>query len=73
MYRKVIRGLTIKKKTERANFNEQSLVHIINIATRKDINLMYEAYYNYLGHYTPISNKTVDSLICKTASLGQKK
>lgn len=37
MYRKTIRGLTVKKKTERANFNEQSLVHIINLATNKDI------------------------------------
>lgn len=73
MYRKTIRGLTVKKKTERANFNEQSLVHIINLATKKDIQLMYEAYYNYLGHFTPVSNKTVDSLITKTVNLGKKK
>ena len=44
---------------------------IIHSATRKDVELIFEAYYNYLGHYTPIENKTVDALLNKTASLAK--
>lgn len=31
---------------------------------------MYEAYYNFLGHFTEISQKTVDALVDKTITLG---
>jgi hypothetical protein len=69
-YRKMVRNLNFKKKTGRATFNEQSLRQIIDIASRKDLGLIFEAYYNFLGHYTVISNTTVDALVNKAISLG---
>lgn len=45
---------------------------MINSATRKDINIIHEAYSNYLGHNTLILNKTVDNLLTKTISLAEK-
>jgi hypothetical protein len=69
-YRKMVRNLNFKKKTGRAIFHEQSLRQIIDTATRKDLNLIFEAYYNFLGHYTLVSNTTVDALVKKAISLG---
>lgn len=33
---------------------------------------MYEAYYNYMGHFTLIPNKVVDSLIIKSIIIGNQ-
>ena len=40
-YRKMVRNLNFKKKTGRAIFNEQSLRQIIDIASRKDLGLIF--------------------------------
>ena len=33
---------------------------------------MFEAYYNYLGHFTQIPNKVVDELVFKAIALGNQ-
>lgn len=33
---------------------------------------MYEAYYNYMGHFTLIPNKVVDELIYKSITIGNQ-
>lgn len=55
----------MRGKTERGKFNEQSLKIIMKRAKPNDIKLLFEAYFNYLGHFTYISNTVVDDLIVK--------
>lgn len=33
---------------------------------------MYEAYYNYMGHFTIIPNKVVDLLVDKSITIGNQ-
>lgn len=33
---------------------------------------MYEAYYNYMGHFTLIPNKVVDSLVLRSILIGNQ-
>jgi|JI6StandDraft_1071083.scaffolds.fasta_scaffold1165582_1 hypothetical protein len=44
-------------------------MQMIQTATREDIRLIHEAYFNFVGHFTPISNTVVDALVSKTISL----
>lgn len=55
----------MRGKTERGKFNEQSLKIIMKRAKPNDIKLLFEAYFNYLGHFTYVSNTVVDDLIMK--------
>ena len=33
---------------------------------------MFEAYFNYMGHFTQIPNKVVDSLVFKSITIGNQ-
>lgn len=58
--------------TQKAKFNDESLLILINGSQKKDINIIHEAYFNYLGHNTPILNKTVDTLVTRTILLASQ-
>lgn len=58
--------------TQKAKFNDESLLLMINGAQKKDINIIHEAYFNYLGHNTLILNKTVDALLARTIMLASQ-
>lgn len=64
-YRSSIGKVNMRGKTERGKFNEQSLKIIMKRAKPNDIKLLFEAYFNYLGHFTYVSNTVVDDLIMK--------
>jgi hypothetical protein len=40
--------------------------------TEEHAKVMYEAYYNYMGHFTLIPNKVVDSLVIKSIMIGNQ-
>ncbi len=40
--------------------------------TAEHAKVMYEAYYNYMGHFTIIPNKVVDSLVIKSVIIGDQ-
>lgn len=68
-YRSSIGKVNMRGKTERGKFNEQSLKIIMKRAKPNDVNLLFEAYFNYLGHFTKISNTCVDELVFKSLEL----
>lgn len=71
-YRKTIQNVNIKKANDRGIFTEQVLQRLIKLAKPEDITLMFEAYYNYVGHFTIFSNKVTDSFVLKMMALAQE-
>ena len=57
------------KANEKGVFTEHALLKLISLSTPSDSKLLYEAYYNYLGHFTLITNLTVDKLIARQIAL----
>lgn len=51
-------------------FNDEAFKKIVNIAGPKDLNLIFECYYNYVGHHTILTNRVVDILLNKAINLG---
>jgi len=64
-YRNSVRRININDKG-RGKFTEHHLVRLIKLTEHLDqTQLLFEAYYNYLGHFTVISNSTVDKMLLK--------
>lgn len=62
-YRKSIRRININDKG-RGKFTQHHLLRLIKLTEKiEQVPLLFEAYYNYLGHFTVISNSTVDKML----------
>lgn len=67
-YRNSIRRININDKG-RGKFTEHHLLRLIKLTERAEQEpLLFEAYYNYLGHFTLISSTTVDKMLLKALS-----
>ena len=58
------------KKTGRGTFKEDTLIRM-NISQPNDMEVLFEAFYNYTGHFTKYSNRTVDSFVHKSLHLSK--
>jgi hypothetical protein len=48
------------------------LIRLIKLTEQaSDVPLLFEAYYNYLGHFTLMKNSTVDKMLQKAMSIGE--
>ena len=70
-YRKSIRKVNIRQKTGRGTFNEHTLIRMMKISQPTDMEVLFEAFYNYMGHFTIYSNRTVDSFVHKILHLSK--
>lgn len=71
-YRNTIRRVNIRSNG-RGKFTPYFLQKIINMSsTEEHAKIMYEAYYNYLGHFTLIPNAVVDELVFKSITIGNQ-
>lgn len=62
-YRKSIRRININDKG-RGKFTQHHLIRLIKLTDKiEQVPLLFEAYYNYLGHFTVINNSTVDKML----------
>lgn len=53
----------------RGKFTEHHLLRLIKLTEKVEQEpLLFEAYYNYLGHFTMISSTTVDKMLLKALS-----
>jgi hypothetical protein len=67
-YRNSIRRININEKG-RGKFTEHHLLRLIKLTERVEQEpLLFEAYYNYIGHFTMISSTTVDKMLLKSMS-----
>lgn len=67
-YRNSIRRININDKG-RGKFTEHHLLRLIKLTEGVEQEpLLFEAYYNYLGHFTIISSTTVDKMLLKALS-----
>lgn len=64
-YRNSIRRINVDKEG-RGKFTEYHLARLTKLTERSSqVPLLFEAYYNYLGHFTVISSKVVDGMLQK--------
>ena len=71
-YRSSIRRININDKG-RGKFTQHHLIRLTKITQKSDqLPLLFEGYYNYLGHFTVISNKVVDRMLHKALSFQEK-
>lgn len=67
-YRNSIRRININDKG-RGKFTQHHLLRLTKLTEKPEqVPLLFEAYYNYLGHFTVISNTTVDRMLQKAMS-----
>lgn len=67
-YRNSIRRVNVNDKGK-GKFTQHHLIRLIKLTDRVEQEpLLYEAYYNYLGHFTVIDSLTVDKMIEKAMS-----
>ena len=70
-YRNAVRRINIDSKG-RGKFTESHLLRMIKLTQNvKQTPMLFEAYYNLLGHFTVMSNSTVDKLMLKVLSFEQ--
>ena len=62
----------MKASSGRGVFTDFALKRVVSLANASDLQIMFEAYYNYLGHFTIMSNSVVDELLLKTISLARR-
>lgn len=70
-YQKTIRRVNLVERTGRGRFSEHTLIRMMKLAQPEDLELLFEAFYNYMGHFTVYSNKTVDSFVHKVLHLAK--
>jgi hypothetical protein len=67
-YRNSIRKININDKG-RGKFTEHHLIRLTKLTQKpSQLPLLFEGYYNYLGHLTPISSKVVDRMLMRALS-----
>ena len=71
-YRTTISKINTRSSSGKGIFHEDILQRLAKKANRHDIPLLFEAYYNFLGHFTIISNKTMDHFILTIIQLAKK-
>ena len=53
----------------RGKFTQHHLLNLIKLVkTAEEESLLFEEYYNYLGHFTLFDNKVVDKMLQKSMS-----
>lgn len=64
-YRNSVRKINIDGQG-RGKFTEHALLRLVKLTeSSQQVSLLFEAYYNYLGHHTVISSSTVDKMLSK--------
>lgn len=67
-YRNSIRRININDKGK-GKFTEHHLIRLSKLTEKvSQLPLLFEGYYNYLGHFTVISSRTVDKMLEKALS-----
>lgn len=68
-YRNSIRKINVGDNGK-GKFTEHHLIRLIKLTEQaSDVPLLFEAYYNYLGHFTLMKNSTVDKMLHKAMSI----
>lgn len=67
-YRNSIRRINVNDKG-RGKFTEHHLIKLTKLTENEhQLPLLFEGYYNFVGHFTVITNKTVDKMLIKAMS-----
>ena len=71
-YRTTISKINTRSSSGKGIFHEDILQRLAKKANQHDIPLLFEAYYNFVGHFTKISNKTMDNFILTIINLSRR-